>query len=180
LPILSFFFSFFQQKHALCVDHRVVVIVVWLLFNLFVCFFFSFSQLVCVCVCVFLLLCFVIFFFSFFRLIHVLISSFQICTHMKVRCFLDHLDMCMENDEPLSLMADKQRLKQAAATAAASGTKASTHHLPAGRDVAEEDGGSCDRDAVFLGTVHQSKGLEWDTVFVVRFNEVYICVCVLG
>jgi hypothetical protein len=28
------------------------------------------------------------------------------------------------------------------------------------------------RDAVFLGTVHQSKGLEWAVVHVVRFNEV--------
>jgi superfamily I DNA/RNA helicase len=71
----------------------------------------------------------------------------------------------MENDEPLSLMADKQKQKQAAAAAALSGTTSSTP---------EEDGGSCDRDAVFLGTVHQSKGLEWDTVFVVRFNEVCV------
>lgn len=28
------------------------------------------------------------------------------------------------------------------------------------------------REAVFLGTVHQAKGLEWATVFVVRMNEV--------
>ena len=28
------------------------------------------------------------------------------------------------------------------------------------------------RDAVFVGTVHQSKGLEWPVVMVVRFNEV--------
>jgi len=27
------------------------------------------------------------------------------------------------------------------------------------------------RDAVFMGTVHQAKGLEWPVVFVVRFNE---------
>jgi hypothetical protein len=34
----------------------------------------------------------------------------------------------------------------------------------------EQEGAT--RDAVFLGTVHQSKGLEWPIVFVVRFNEV--------
>ena len=27
------------------------------------------------------------------------------------------------------------------------------------------------REAVFMGTVHQAKGLEWPIVFVVRFNE---------
>jgi len=27
------------------------------------------------------------------------------------------------------------------------------------------------RDAVFMGTVHQAKGLEWPVVLVVRFNE---------
>ncbi len=28
------------------------------------------------------------------------------------------------------------------------------------------------RDAIWMGTVHQSKGLQWKVVYIVRFNEV--------
>ena len=50
----------------------------------------------------------------------------------------------------------------------ANGNQSTAGGKGSGGDVVED---SESRDAVFMGTVHQSKGLEWPVVFVVRFNE---------
>ncbi len=73
--------------------------------------------------------------------------------HVRLRAFVDHIAASIE--------------EHAAAPASVANIDAPTHSHSGGND----DGSSTVRQAVWLGTIHQAKGLQWPCVFVMRMNE---------
>ena len=88
---------------------------------------------------------------------------------VRLKRFLDHVSLSVEEEQNLVLQQAHQDQQDGQSAAAGKGKgKAGfqrkwTAPPPDEKEVA--------RDAVWMGTVHQAKGLEWPVVFVVRFNE---------
>lgn len=92
----------------------------------------------------------------------VALTSWQQANIAKLRDFLDHLATTVEEQEPPAAAA----ASPAAAGSAGSGSGSAGHHHHRGAKQVLPV-----RDAVWLGTVHQAKGLQWRAVFVVRMIE---------
>ena len=86
----------------------------------------------------------------------------------RLRDFVAHLVACAEDDGNLGMGMPASRDVAAAGAGAAAGTTAAGshphHHPPA---PTRRAAGS---DAVWVGTVHQAKGLQWRSVFVACLN----------